>query len=231
MTAILAIDTSSEACSATLKIDNHSETLFEIAPQAHSQLLLPQCEQLLANAGMELSQVDVIAYSRGPGSFTGLRIGAGVVQGLAFAHDIPVIPVSSLEALAQRVAKQHRDATVLSVIDARMQEVYWAAYRIDDQGCLTLQNEETLSKPEAVTINCTGTVIGIGTGWDIYESALRNQIKPLEIDHIYSKQHVSAEEIALLAANKLARKEDLLVAAEKALPVYLRNNVVQKPNK
>ncbi len=139
---ILAIDTVTEGCSAALLIGEEIVEQFEVTPRGHTQKILPMVDQLLAESGHKLGELDAIAFDRGPGSFTGLRITAGVVQGLAYGADLPVVAVSSLAALA-RAHHQATGATfVLSAIDARMGEVYWGAYRIDPQGIPQLQGEE-----------------------------------------------------------------------------------------
>ncbi|MGB1311163.1 MAG: tRNA (adenosine(37)-N6)-threonylcarbamoyltransferase complex dimerization subunit type 1 TsaB, partial [Leucothrix sp.] len=139
---ILAIETATEACSAALYHDGGIISRYELAPRKHTQLILPMMDSLLAEAGLSKQALDAIAFGRGPGAFTGLRIAVGVTQGLALALDRPVIPISSLAAMAQQVL----DATVdlasamldyIPAIDARMGEVYWARYKnVDGQAQL-----------------------------------------------------------------------------------------------
>ncbi len=232
MTKILAIDTSSEACSAALRIDNSVRTLFEITPQAHSKHILTQCDKLLAEAQITLADVDAIAFCRGPGSFTGLRISAGVTQGLAYSCDLPIIDISSLEALAADVSERQQQVTVLAIIDARMQEVYWASYSVDLAKNIKPLNGETLSRPDDVLLNFTkpsNPVVGIGSGWDMYQDSFSNQSSPINSTHIYKERLVSAEQIANLAAKKFTHKD--YKAAHLALPVYLRNDVAKKPQR
>ena len=130
---ILAIDTSTEACSAALLIDGDLQGVYKLAPREHSLLILKMIDGLLSDAGITVSELDAIAFGRGPGSFMGLRIAAGVVQGIAYAHELPVIPVSTLKAIAQRASEETRHQHVLAAIDARMDEVYWAAYSLQGQ--------------------------------------------------------------------------------------------------
>ncbi len=183
------------------------------------------CHECLAKARISLPEVELIAFSRGPGSFTGLRIGAGVVQGLAFAQDIPVANISSLQALAVHASRQHRETEVVVAVDARMQEIYWAHYSVDAEGNIQELSEERLSKPDKLIIGGEGPVIAIGSGWNTYQDILKNQLKSRQIDYIYANQMVSAEEIARLAANTKVK----IGKATEALPVYLRNNVVHQP--
>ncbi|GAB4353090.1 MAG: hypothetical protein Kow0060_03270 [Methylohalobius crimeensis] len=126
---ILAIETATEACSAALYLDGVVEERFQVAPRRHTHLILPMAEALLAEAGLTLSALDGLAFGRGPGSFTGLRIAAGVIQGLAFGADLPVVPVSTLAALAWQVFDEGAADCALAALDARMGEVYWGIYR------------------------------------------------------------------------------------------------------
>src|SRR5579872_2888616 len=128
---LLALDTSGDACSVALRVGQSVIVQEKIASQQQSSCVLPMVQHILAEAGLALSQLDALAFGRGPGSFTGLRIAAGVIQGLAFAADLPVLPISTLAALAQGVYRQTQAQAVLSAIDARMQEVYWGVYGLD----------------------------------------------------------------------------------------------------
>ena len=129
MSTLLALDTATEACSVALLHDGKVTSHYEVIPRLHAQKLLPMIQQLLADAGTTLQAVDAIAFGRGPGAFTGVRIAIGVVQGLAFALDRPVLPVSNLAVLAQRAYREQGVSQVAAAIDARMDEVYWGCYR------------------------------------------------------------------------------------------------------
>jgi tRNA threonylcarbamoyladenosine biosynthesis protein TsaB len=120
---LLAIDTATEACSAAIYIDGETVQRYRIAPREHSHIILPMIDELLAETGCYLSAMSAIAFGRGPGSFMGVRIAAGVTQGIAFAHDLPVVPVSTLAAIAQTAHVQTQAEKVLAAIDARMNEV------------------------------------------------------------------------------------------------------------
>lgn len=226
---ILAIDTSTEACSAALNIDKQITVQFQIAPQGHSELILKQCDKLLAEAGLIPNQLDAIAFGRGPGSFTGLRIAAGVTQGIAFATDLPVIGVSTLAAQAQKASLIHPGHAYFSAIDARMKEIYWGVYQLGDDNLVTLVDVEAINKPTDIHYNRSDTLIGVGSAWKAYRPELELALKTSKIKHIYPDILPSAEEIALLAAYKLQCGE--VLAAEKAIPVYLRNNVAKKSTK
>ncbi len=127
---LLAIDTAGEACSAALYIEGAVQERFELASRRQSELILPMMEELLAEAELGLTQLDCLAFGCGPGAFTGLRIATGVIQAAAFASDLPVAPVSTLAGLAQGQFRQKGHRHLLPCFDARMQEVYWGAYRV-----------------------------------------------------------------------------------------------------
>lgn len=221
MTRILAIDTSGPACSVALSDDAAIVERFEIVEQSHSARLLPMIESLLADCGLALAQLDAIAFGRGPGSFTALRIGAGVVQGLAFAASLPVVPVSSLAALAQGVPVPR----VLAAVDARMGQVYWGAYERDAEGLVCAVGAEAVAFPEAVTIDGGGWA-GVGSGWDQYQARLQ-AVLGASISRIDVGCYPRARDVVVLARSAYAR--GAAVDAESALPVYVRDDVARKP--
>jgi len=217
---LLAFDTATEACTAALWLDGKVLERFERRSQ-HSEHLLAMIEELLAEAEFNISQLDAIAFGRGPGSFTGLRIGAGVAQGLAFAANLPVVPVSSLAALAQGV-----DAgRILVAIDARMQQVYWGVYSRNARGLAELLQPEVVISPEAVPLPEGQGWVGAGTGWDSYAEALTARLgglierwAPAEVPH--------ARHLAVLAA--AAYQDGRALSADQAQPVYVRDDVAAK---
>ena len=229
---ILAIDTATEACSAALLIEDEAGqkmyTRYQLAPREHSRLILKMLDDLLAEAGLSVSDIDAIAFGQGPGSFMGLRIAAGVVQGIAFAQDIPVIPVSTLKAIAQRAHEETGSEHVLATIDARMDEVYWAAYSLQDQHW-QLHDEERVISPEKITLPempAGTTWLAAGNGWANYKDRLL-QTANCKLPTILSECFPSAEVIAKLAAKEF--KAGNTVPAAEAIPVYLRNDVARKP--
>nr|VFK07335.1 MAG: tRNA threonylcarbamoyl adenosine modification protein YeaZ [Candidatus Kentron sp. FM] len=131
---ILAIDTATDACSVALHLDGDYREIHELAPRRHAEILLPRIRTLLSEAALSLRDLDALAFGRGPGAFTGVRIATGVIQGLAFGADLPVVPISSLHALAQGAWRERGEGNVLAAFDARMGEVYWGAYRLDAAG-------------------------------------------------------------------------------------------------
>ena len=223
---ILALDTSTEACSAALLIDDDIQQRYQVAPREHGALILPMIEALLSEAGLSPTQLDALAFGRGPGAFVGVRIATGVAQGIAYAADLPVIPVSSLAALAQSVDYD----CVYSAIDARMNEVYWGTYQRNHQGIVQLLGNETVCPPEDVASILPENLAqksewyGVGTGWGAYADILRNQVNNLNAyeANIYPQAKYIAH---------IARQEFLaghVVDAANAMPTYLRNDVAKK---
>lgn len=222
---LLAIETATEACSAALWVDGVLTTRHEVAPREHTRLILPMMDALLAEAGLRLPDLDALAFGRGPGAFTGVRIAAAVIQGAAFAADLPVVPVSTLAALAQ----QGIDAgspRVLAAIDARMDEVYWGAFQADNQGFAVAVGAEQVIAPDAVPIPEGEGWRGVGSGWAAYEDALRARLGECVAD-IDAEALPAAAEVVRLAVRDF--NAGLAVPAEQALPVYLRDKVAEKP--
>jgi len=217
---ILALDTSTEACSVAIWIDGNVFERFELGSQ-HSARILPMVDEVLAEAGLALPQLDALAFGRGPGSFTGLRIGAGVVQGLAFGAELPVAPVSSLSALAQG---QGADK-ILAAFDARMHQVYWGVYVRNKEGLVELQDKEIVIAPKNVPIPQDEGWVGAGSGWDQYSEDLLQHLN----NHVTSwNKHgfPHAQEVALLGAAEFEKGNT--VSAEEALPIYIRDEVAVK---
>lgn len=224
---ILAIDTATEACSAALLYDNAISERYQIAPQQHTQLILPMLQELLQEAGITLHQLDAIAFGRGPGSFTGLRIAHSVTQALAYAANLPVLPISNLLALAQTAAKQLKTTTehnLLCALDARMQEIYWACYQLKADQTLIEVTAETVSAPTKITLPITTKWIGVGSGFVSYPF-IQQQFtdQPLQI---MADCYPRASAIAKLAAQDFQQKK--AIAATAAIPIYLRNQVTHQ---
>ncbi|MHC6227022.1 tRNA (adenosine(37)-N6)-threonylcarbamoyltransferase complex dimerization subunit type 1 TsaB [Pseudomonas sp. X10] len=218
MTTLLALDTATEACSVALLHEGRVTSHYEVIPRLHAQKLLPMVQQLLADAGVALSAVDAIAFGRGPGAFTGVRIAIGVVQGLAFALERPVLPVSNLAALAQGALRERGAQQVAAAIDARMDEVYWGCYQAHE-GEMRLVGQEAVLAPERVALpqGSGADWFGAGTGWGYAE---RLAVTVAASD---ASQLPNALDILSLAGFAWARGE--AIAADQAQPVYLRDNV------
>lgn len=219
MTTLLALDTATEACSVALLHDGVVRSHYEVIPRMHAQRLLPMIQQILADAGVALSALDAIAFGRGPGAFTGVRIAIGVVQGLAFALDRPVLPVSNLAVLAQRSLREHGAQQVAAAIDARMDEVYWGCYAAE-QGEMRLLGSEAVLAPELAQLprGAEGDWFAAGTGWGTYGA--RIGLTPVSSEPAMLPH---AEDLLSLARFAWARGE--AVPADQAQPVYLRDNV------
>ncbi len=225
---LLAFDTSAEDCSAALW--QNGETCFrhDLVQRQHNQRILPMLQTLLEENGMALGDLDALAFGRGPGSFTGVRIATAVAQGLAFAVQRPLLPVSTLAAVAHRAWREQGQERTLVAFDARMGEVYWAAYRILDQGECLLLSPEQVSDPTAVTIpeqDVGGAWAVAGSGWESYPRQLRQSLgrEPLAI---WPRLGCHALDLAMIAARQFA--EGAGVAAEQGQPVYLRNRVTHR---
>ena len=216
MSAIIAIETSTELASAALLLGDQILTRELSGVQTHSQTVLPMLQSLLAQAGISLAQCDAIAFGAGPGSFTGVRTACGVAQGLAFGLDVPALPIVTLLAMAQACRASSDGADVLCVLDARMGEVYWAQYRY--AGGWQTVTEPVLSAPSDVVP--VGRVVACGNGLRAYASWFDAQ--PFAFDARPDCMPHAAQ-IAQLARIGLAEGQAL--AARDAQPLYLRNKV------
>jgi tRNA threonylcarbamoyladenosine biosynthesis protein TsaB len=223
-TKLLAIDTSTEACSAALLCDGQVHERYQLAPREHGRLILNMIDEVLADAGLSLKQLDALAFGRGPGAFTGVRIATGVIQGLAFGADLPVLPVSSLAALAQGTVRQHGATRVLAALDARMGEIYWGVYRCDAAGLMVEDEAERVCPAQQVEAPAGMGWFGVGSGFAAYDAILRERLGAALVD-CAPDDYPQARDVAVLGAAAFARGE--AVSAELALPVYLRDNVVQ----
>ena len=223
---LLAIETATEACSAALYIDGEAREEYEFAPREHTRLLLGMIDRLLAQAGLRPAQLDALAFGRGPGAFTGVRIATGVAQGIAYAADLPVVPVSTLAALAQGGRREFGWTRVAAAIDARMNEVYWASFSANDAGLMVARSDELVCAAEQVPLLDGEGWHGIGSGWQPFAEVLkqRQQERLLEWQGDYLPH---ARDIATLAVDAFAKGRT--VSAREALPIYLRDQVVQTP--
>jgi tRNA threonylcarbamoyladenosine biosynthesis protein TsaB len=232
---ILALDTSTEACSAALLAGDAGDpsawrVRYEEAPRGHAELILPMIDALLAEAGLVLSELDAIAFGRGPGSFTGVRLAASVVQGLAFGAKLPVVPISTLAAVALRAQRAAPDAShVLVCNDARMDEVYACAF----DGTGRALTDERVQAPAQVVIpslvgpadSARGELRWIGAGRGFRAYPLLRELAPLT--QIFDDLLPRAEEILALAVPEVTAGRVLPATA--ALPIYVRNEVAIVP--
>lgn len=219
MTTLLALDTATEACSVALLHNGEITSDYAVIPRMHAQRVLPMVHELLSASSVALTDIDAIAFGRGPGAFTGLRIAVGVVQGLAFALERPVLPVSNLAAIAQRAWREQGAQQVAAAIDARMDEVYWGCYQLQEH-CMQLQGVERVCAPEAAQLPraASGEWIGAGTGWQTYAARLNVPVKRTLVDML-----PHAEDILALALADW--QHGRAIAADQAQPIYLRDQV------
>jgi len=217
---ILALDTSTEYCSVAVLADGELFSREILAGQRHSALLLPLVAEVLAECGATLATLDGIAFGSGPGSFTGLRIGCGVAQGLALGADLPVVGVSTLLALAQGCGGER----VIACLDARMGEVYHAAYERNGGGWRELAQPGLYAPLEAPLPQGPGWV-GCGSGFAAYGAALRQRYAG-QLAGVQADAPPRARDIAQLALPQFARGEG--VDAALAAPLYIRNKVALK---
>jgi len=226
---ILALDTATEACSAALWIDGQILERETEVERGHAELILAMIDEVLSESGTALTGLDAIAFGRGPGSFTGVRLAASVTQGLAFGADVPVVPISDLRAVAQRVLIHSSGVAVRHVLvcnDARMNEVYWACFERGRDDLMVHAGTERVSKPLEVQLppGWTHTAIdAAGRGFRAYPE-LRGNLG-LHLTRILPDLLPSASEIARLAAVDVMAGQ--MLPAEQAVPVYLRDDVAR----
>lgn len=222
---LLSIETATEACSAALNIDGEVLLKYQIAPRRHTELILSMMDQLLSEADLAVTNLDVVAFGRGPGSFTGVRIAAGVIQGVAFAADLPVVAVSTLAAVAQRAYREKGERSLLSAFDARMSELYWAGYQVGENDLVVPVIPEQVANAHQVEIPIEGEWYGVGSGWGAYGDQLDQRLQDRLLGY-KADIFCSAREVAILAAEDY--RAGLAVAPELAMPVYLRDRVADK---
>lgn len=221
---VLAVETSTEACSAALHIDGEVEERFELAPREHTKLILPMIDSLMAEAELKPQQLDGLAFSRGPGSFTGVRISTGVIQGIAFAADLPVVPVSTLAAIAHHYLKTATVDCAYTAMDARMGEIFWGVYKKDPEGFAELIGDEAVTPAEKVIFPQIEGV-GVGSGWAEYPEQLTTRLGDL-LQGVEAQHLPRAAAIVDLGVQGFIKNQ--AVAVENAMPVYLRDKVAKK---
>ena len=218
---LLALDTSTEFLSLALQVGDEkgcdkTYTHYQHAGQAASQLVLPQIQALLDSANIKLQDLDGIAFGAGPGAFTGVRVACGVAQGLGFGAGLPVVVVNTLLALAQTSGENK----VIACLDARMGEIYHAAFVREDGEWIEL-SKTIVCKPEAAPV-LEGVWAGVGSGWATYGEAL-SQIYAQNLAQVLHNATPTAEAILQLAAPIFAA--GLAKPASEAMPIYIRNRV------
>ena len=220
---ILALDTCTESCSAALSHQQHLYSRSANAPREHSQRLLPMVDEVLKEADIKIANVNLIAYGRGPGSFTGIRICTSMTQGLALGKDIPVIGISTLAAMAQMAIEKAQAKQVFVAIDARMNEIYWGQFIAVD-GIATLVDAEYVTNPDkvAVTLDTTQSIMLCGTGFDAYPDLLA------DIESASMTDIKLPDAAAMLTLAKVGFEQGLSTPVDDLAPVYLRDTVTWK---
>jgi len=227
---LLVIDTATEACSVALEVNGQIFSRFEICPQQHSQRILSLLDEVLKEAQVKLSELDYLGFGRGPGSFTGVRIATGILQGLALGTSLPVVGISTLAAMAQQAIAQHKmpqgyaeeaqGGQITCAIDARMSEVYFARY-VNASGIAKLVNEEQVLPPEEALESIQRSV-GVGTGWQAYPQLSEHAQVDIAEDILYPNA------LFMLPLAKQAFVNGEACEAEQIQPVYLRDKVTWK---
>ena len=218
---LLGVETGSDACSAALHVDGDVLEKYQVAPRRHAAIVLPMMESLLAEGGLTVAELDALVLGRGPGSFTGVRIAAAVVQGIASAADKPVVCISSLAALAQGALRKTSATKVLAGFDARMGEVYWGAFAQIRGRMQALQDEVVIVPEQAPRPDANADWTGVGSAFQTYGEVLGvacSKLLPQALPH--------AQDLMPLAVHAWKRGE--CVSAHQALPVYLRDQVAWK---
>lgn len=220
MTTILALDTATEACSVSLRHNGNVTTLNEISPRTHTQRILPMIDELLTQAKIKIKDVDFLVFGRGPGSFTGVRVGVSVAQGLALGAELPVVSVSNLKTMAEEAYQRFGYENVIALIDARMSEVYFAQFIRHGNEWQEVVPEQVCSPEKAISqFNVSEKVMVVGTGWAAY-SQFGEQNLPFEISEITLP---SAEYMLFIAENEIGKGN--VQSAFDIEPIYLRNEV------
>ena len=215
---ILAIETSSPQGSIALQTDDHIEQIFLGEQRQQIAQILPSVDSLLNKYGLTVTALDLLSFSVGPGSFTGVRVALGVIQGLALATDLPVIPISSLQTLAQTASRTRCFNQVLCCVNAYMHEIYVAAYKIDAMGLMEATSPEQLLSPSAVQTLSFPDYHGVGNAWEVYFPQL-NQLNNVIIDRniLFPQAH----DVISLVERAFQREE--MIRIEDVSPQYLRD--------
>lgn len=218
---LLALETATDHCSVALYHDQKITDYAQIAAQRPSTFILPMIEQLLLEANLPREKLTAIAFGCGPGSFTGVRLAMSIAQTIAFALNIPLIPISTLRALAQQAWRLHQKKQVLAALDARLKQIYWGGYQLAENNIMTLYHEERVDDPQALATSIslpTTEWIGIGSGWDQYHQSL-------PAVQWLAECYPQAYDIALLGYHDYLQGKTMPPLSVQ--PTYLRNQVAR----
>lgn len=219
---LLAIESSGDVCSVAVYFNGSIVQDLTQQPRKHSEFILPAIDGLLSALGIGLGDLDAIVFACGPGSFTGIRIAAAITQGLALSHNVPVISVSSLAALAQTAHRKLGLAQVASCVDARINEVYWGVYKEESQ-LMVLQGAEVVCRPEDIPLDTGNIDVAIGSG-GLYKSQVMDRCP--SITSWGSLENSEARDVITLGVAQFEKQN--FVSVEQAVPVYLRDKVTWK---
>ena len=217
---LLAIDTATEMCSCALLNGEHISSETKITPRGHTDHILPMADKLLNEANIKPTDLDALVFGQGPGSFTGLRIACGVAQGIAFAAELPVIAISNLATIAQTAHRLHGVERALVAWDARMNQVYWGCYQIEN-GQMQLLGKEQVISPANIDFPDDNDWVAVGNGWQQYADEFKQTPKKVLPD-----LYPLTQDMLHLALSKWQQGQTQTAA--ECRPVYLRNQVVQK---
>lgn len=220
---ILALETASERCSVALQTDTGMFVRESEQPRGHAALILTMVNEVLGEAQLSLSELDALAFSKGPGAFTSIRIGTSVVQGLALGADLPVVGISSLEIMAQTLANEHQ-GVVFAALDARMHEVYFGVYQITGNTVTALQDDQVVL-PAEVKLSADldiSEAIAIGSGWHVYQQELAARFSKIELETV-PEHYPHARDLVTIATRYV--HENRVLSVEQVLPVYIRDKV------
>ncbi len=221
MFKILAIETATAACSAALQVDGEIFKRQQLAPQKHAELILPMINSLLNEAGISLQQLNAIAFGCGPGSFMGVRVATGIAQGLGFGANLPLIPLSTLQILAQVAYERAGVETVVAAWDARMNEMYWGIYQLGENKMMLPVQEDRLNPPEEVHLSKQLAFVAVGNAWQAYQNRLKHLLTadlPVITD-LYPEAEV------MLKMGENYYQAGKWIDPLQARPVYLRDRV------
>lgn len=217
---ILALDTATEACSVALHHHEKITSLHEISPRSHTQRILPMVDELLTQANIKINDVDFLVFGRGPGSFTGVRVGVSVAQGLAMGANLPVVAVSNLKAMAEEAYQKLGAENVFALIDARMNEVYFAQFERNGEQWREVVAEQVCSPEKAISqFQISENMVVVGTGWAAY-----SQFSEQNLSLVVSDITLPSAEYMLSIAEVEIQNSNTQSALE-IEPVYLRNEV------
>lgn len=220
MTNIIAIDTSSEYCSVALWQNRAIQQKCILAERAHAQIILPMLDELLNENKMRLDDIEYLAFGAGPGSFTGVRIASALLQGLGLGLNLPIVPISTLAAIAQQAYREFGAKQCMSALDARMGEIYLGYYQYHDAGVMQLVQAEQVINPAQIIFPEAGQWFGVGPGFEAYDEIISQQATKFLVG-MHKGCYPQAKYIAELAASSL--KDNKYVSVDNLEPIYLRD--------